>query len=69
LPEPLRRVVQSERDEREEVRPMPRTGGGGPTNEQIVRLLEEVKSELAQSKKRELQIARGLEQLLTRKAT
>ena len=37
------------------------------TNERIVRLLEEVKAELADSKKREQQIARDLTRLLGRK--
>ncbi len=36
------------------------------TNERIVRLLEEVKTQLADSKEREEQIARDLTQLLTR---
>jgi hypothetical protein len=45
-------------------------GGQGTqpaTNERIVRLLEEVKAELADSKKREQQIARDLARLLGRK--
>lgn len=37
------------------------------TNERIVRLLEEVKAQLADSKKREQQIARDLTRLLDRK--
>jgi hypothetical protein len=37
------------------------------TNERIVRLLEEVKAELADSKKREQQIARDLTRLLERR--
>jgi hypothetical protein len=37
------------------------------TNERIVRLLEEVKAQLADSKKREQQIARDLTRLLKRK--
>ncbi len=37
------------------------------TNERIVQLLEEVKAQLAESKKREQQIARDLERLLSRK--
>jgi hypothetical protein len=37
------------------------------TNERIVRLLEEVKAQLADSKKREQQIARDLARLLARK--
>lgn len=36
------------------------------TNERIVRLLEEVKAELLESKQREQQIVRDLERLLTR---
>jgi hypothetical protein len=36
------------------------------TNERIVRLLEEVKAELADSKKREQQIARDLTRLVSR---
>ena len=37
------------------------------TNERIVQLLEEVKAELADSKKREQQIARDLTRLIGRK--
>ena len=37
------------------------------TNERIVRLLEEVKAQLADSKRREQQIARDLARLLDRK--
>jgi hypothetical protein len=37
------------------------------TNERIVRLLEEVKAQLADSKKREQKIARDLTRLLGRK--
>jgi hypothetical protein len=37
------------------------------TNERIVRLLEEVKAELADSKQREQQIARDLTRLIGRK--
>ena len=37
------------------------------TNERIVRLLEEVKTQLADSKKREQQIARDLARLLDKK--
>lgn len=37
------------------------------TNERIMRLLQEVKAELADSKKREQQIARDLTRLLERK--
>jgi hypothetical protein len=40
--------------------------GTAPTNEQIVRLLEELKAELADSKRREEQIARDLTRLLDR---
>jgi hypothetical protein len=40
--------------------------GKAPTNEQIVRLLEELKAELADSKRREEQIARDLTRLLDR---
>ena len=39
----------------------------GATNERIVRLLEEVKMQLAESKKREQQIAKDLGRLLDRK--
>jgi hypothetical protein len=39
----------------------------GATNERIVSLLEEVKAQLADSKKREEQIARDLARLLSRK--
>jgi hypothetical protein len=35
-----------------------------PTNSQIIRLLEEVKAELADSKQREQQIAKDLARLL-----
>jgi hypothetical protein len=38
------------------------------TNERIVRMLEEVRSELADSKRREEKIVRSLERLLKRKA-
>jgi hypothetical protein len=37
------------------------------TNERIVRLLEEVRAQLAESKKREEQIARDLARLLTKR--
>jgi hypothetical protein len=37
------------------------------TNERIMRLLEEVRSQLAESKKREEQIARDVTRLLNRK--
>jgi hypothetical protein len=40
------------------------TGRQAATNERIVRLLEEVKAELADSKKREQQIAKDLGRLL-----
>jgi hypothetical protein len=36
------------------------------TNERILRLLEEVRTKLAESEKREQQIARDLERLLSR---
>jgi hypothetical protein len=36
----------------------------GPTNEHIVRLLEAVRADLADAKKRQEQIARNLERLL-----
>jgi hypothetical protein len=42
-------------------------GAQAATNERIVRLLEEVKAELAESKKREQQISRDLTRLLGRK--
>ncbi|MEA2227740.1 MAG: hypothetical protein QOF04_1370 [Solirubrobacteraceae bacterium] len=41
--------------------------GAQATNERIVRLLEEVKAELADAKKREQQIARDLTRLLDRR--
>ncbi len=37
------------------------------TNERILRLVEEVRAELAESKKREQQIARDLKRLVDRK--
>jgi hypothetical protein len=40
---------------------------GAPTNERIVQLLEAVQAELAESKRREEQIARDLARLLDRK--
>lgn len=40
--------------------------GTAPTNEQIMRLLEELKAELADAKRREEQIARDLTRLLDR---
>nr|MBA2601278.1 hypothetical protein [Actinomycetota bacterium] len=39
----------------------------GATNERIVRLLEEVKMQLADSRKREQKMAKDLERLLNRK--
>lgn len=42
-------------------------GAQAATNERIVRLLQEVKADLADSKKREQQIARDLTRLLDRK--
>jgi hypothetical protein len=41
--------------------------GAQATNERIVRLLQEVKAELADAKKREQQIARDLTRLLDRR--
>jgi hypothetical protein len=46
---------------------MAQAGTQAPTNERIVRMLEEVRAELAQSKRREEQIARDLARLLERK--
>jgi hypothetical protein len=46
---------------------MAQAGTQAPTNERIVRMLEEVRAELAQSKWREEQIARDLARLLDRK--
>ena len=43
------------------------TGRTAPTNEQIVRLLEEVKAQLADARKREQQIARDLTRLLSKR--
>jgi hypothetical protein len=40
------------------------TTKGAATNERIVQLLEDVRAELAESKRREERIARTLEQLL-----
>jgi hypothetical protein len=37
---------------------------GAPTNEQIVRLLEAVRAELADAKERQEQLARNVERLL-----
>jgi hypothetical protein len=42
-------------------------GAQAATNERIVRLVQEVQAELAESKKREQQIARDLKRLLDRK--
>ncbi len=42
-------------------------GANAATNERIVHLLQEVKAELADAKKREQQIARELTRLLDRK--
>jgi hypothetical protein len=42
-------------------------GASAATNERIVRLLEEVKAQLADCKKREQQIARDLTRLLNRR--
>ena len=41
-------------------------GTQAPTNEQILRLVLELQTELAESKKREQQIARDLKRLLDR---
>jgi hypothetical protein len=41
-------------------------GAAAPTNEQIVRLLHELKAERADAKRREEQIARDLTRLLER---
>jgi hypothetical protein len=46
---------------------MAQTGAQAATNDRIVRLLEEVKAQLADSKKREQQIARDLARLIDRK--
>jgi hypothetical protein len=42
--------------------------GNSPTNEHIVRLLESVRAELAESKKQQEQIARNIERLLKQSA-
>ena len=42
-------------------------GAQAATNERIVQLLEDVRSQLAESKRREEQIARSLKRLLKRK--
>ncbi|MGD0273937.1 MAG: hypothetical protein ABSB96_09450 [Gaiellaceae bacterium] len=41
--------------------------GGAPTNEQIVRLLEAVRANLAESKRQQDKIARNVERLLAKK--
>jgi hypothetical protein len=46
---------------------MAQSGAQPATNERIVRLLQEVKAELADSRKREQQIGRDLARLLDRK--
>jgi hypothetical protein len=48
---------------------MPAKGAQPATNERIVQLLEAIRSELAESRLREQQIARRLERLLQRKQT
>jgi hypothetical protein len=48
---------------------VPAKGGQPATNGRIVQLLEEVRSELAESKRREERIMRSLDQLLKRKPT
>lgn len=48
---------------------MPAQSAQPATNERIVRLLEEVRADLAQSKRREVQIVRTLERLLKHKET
>jgi hypothetical protein len=48
---------------------VPAKGTQPATNERIVRLLDEVRSDLADSKRREERIMRSLDQLLKRKAT
>ncbi len=40
--------------------------GSSPTNEHVVRLLEAVRAELAESRKQQEQIARNIERLLQR---
>jgi hypothetical protein len=42
-------------------------GTQAPTNERILRLVQEVQAELAEAKKREQQMARDLKHLLDRK--
>jgi flagellar motility protein MotE (MotC chaperone) len=46
---------------------MAQTGAQAATNDRIVQLLEEVKAQLADSEKREEQIARDLTRLIDRK--
>jgi hypothetical protein len=41
--------------------------GAAPTNEQILRLLEAVQADLAESKKQQDRIARNVERLLAKK--
>jgi hypothetical protein len=57
------RVIE---DERKEVK-IVSAQGTVPTNEHIVRLLQAVRAELADSKKRQEQIARNVERLLRQK--
>jgi hypothetical protein len=54
-------------DERKEVELMAERDDA-PTNEHIVRLLESVRTELAESKKQQEQIARHVERLLKQSA-
>jgi hypothetical protein len=42
--------------------------GNAPTNEHLVRLLEAVRAELAESKKRQEELARNVERLLKQSA-
>ena len=46
---------------------MPSQSVAAPTNERLLRLLEEIKAQLADSKKREELIARDLAKLLNRR--
>jgi hypothetical protein len=48
---------------------VPAKGAQPATNERIVRLLEELRSDLADSKRREERIMRSLDQLLKQKAS
>jgi hypothetical protein len=41
--------------------------GGAPTNEQIIRLLEAVRADLAESKRQQDKIARNVERLMAKK--